>query len=131
MAIVEEELYKIVSGMKFGIISPSEIRRLSVAEVLMADTYDEDGMPIPSGLMDGRFGTLEPRQRCRTCGNTAARCPGHFGHIELALPVIHPAFAKLIHKIISSTCRNCGRILVSDDEIAKYRARIEIEREMF
>src|SRR3989337_3016060 len=97
MGIAEEEPYKIIGGMRFGILSPKEIRKLSVTEVLMADTYDEDGMPITSGLMDGRFGTLEPRQRCKTCGNTAAACPGHFGHIELSEPAIHVSFAKLIH----------------------------------
>ena len=101
MTLAEEEPFKIIGGMKFGILSPNEIRKMSVTEVLMADTYDEDGMPITSGLMDGRFGTLEPRQRCKTCGNTAARCPGHYGHIELALPVIHPSFAKLIHKLLA------------------------------
>jgi DNA-directed RNA polymerase subunit A' len=96
----------------------------------MADTYDEDGMPITSGLMDGRFGTLEPRQRCKTCGNTAARCPGHFGHIELALPVIHPEFAKMSHRLLSTTCRSCGRILLSDEAINEYNQEIETERSM-
>jgi len=125
MTIVEEEgPYKMVGGIKFGILSPNEIRALSIAEVSMADTYDEDGMPITSGLMDGRFGTLEPRQRCRTCGNTASRCPGHFGHIELALPVIHPGFAKLIHKLLNSVCRTCGKILISEEEVTKFRQRI-------
>lgn len=130
MAITEEEISKIIGGMKFGVLSPNEIRRLSITEVTMADTYDEDGMPIISGLMDGRFGTLEPRQRCKTCGNTAARCPGHFGHIELALPVIHPEFAKLTHRLLSTTCRSCGRILLSDEAIDEYKKDIEVERSM-
>ncbi len=129
MTLVEEESNKTIDGMKFGILSPSDIRRLSVAEVLMADTYDEDGLPIANGLMDGRFGTLEPRQRCRTCGNTAARCPGHFGHIELAVPVIHPAYAKLMYRLLFTTCRNCGRILLADDKVLEFRQRIERETE--
>ncbi|MCJ7634905.1 DNA-directed RNA polymerase subunit A', partial [Candidatus Bathyarchaeota archaeon] len=127
MSIVEEEQYKFIDGIRFGIISPNEIRRLSVAEVLMADTYDEDGMPIANGLMDGRFGTLEPRQRCKTCGNTAARCPGHFGHIELAAPVVHTSFAKLIYKLLSVTCRSCGRILLTDDKIQEFKEQIQRE----
>jgi DNA-directed RNA polymerase subunit A' len=130
MSIVEEEAYKFIDGIKFGILSPNEIRRMSVAEVLMADTYDEDGMPITNGLMDGRFGTLEPRQRCKTCGNTAARCPGHFGHIELAAPVVHPSFAKLIYKLLTVTCRNCGRILLADDKIQEFKGLIEREAKL-
>src|SRR5207249_4953737 len=88
-----------------------------------SDTYDEDGVPIVSGLMDGRLGTLEPRQKCKTCGNTASACPGHFGHIELAEPVVHVSFAKLTHRLLSITCRNCGRIMLSDEKIEKYRIR--------
>ena len=130
MALIEEEPYKTIDGIKFGIFSPNDIRKMSVVEVQMADTYDEDGMPITSGLMDGRFGTLEPRQRCKTCGNTAARCPGHFGHIELADPVIHTGFSKLIHRILNVTCRNCGRVLFPEDNITEYKKKIEIEREM-
>ena len=90
-----EEATKVIGSIHFTLISPSEIRKLSAVEIQTADTYDEDGVPIVSGLMDGRLGTLEPRQKCKTCGNTASACPGHFGHIELAEPVVHVAFAKL------------------------------------
>ncbi len=129
MSLVESEFLKNIDGIKFGLISPSIFRKLSVAEVFMADTYDEDGIPITAGLMDGRFGTLEPRQRCQTCGNTASLCPGHFGHIELATPVIHPCFAKLIHRLLNETCRICGRILLSNKDIDAYNNKIEEERE--
>jgi DNA-directed RNA polymerase subunit A' len=122
---MEAELYKIIDAIKFGIFSSNDVRKLSVVEVQTADTYDEDGAPITSGLMDGRLGTLEPRQRCKTCGNTAARCPGHFGHIELAVPVVHVGFSKLIYALLTATCRNCGRILLTDAKINEYRSRIE------
>jgi len=127
---VEEAYHKIIDEIKFGILSPQEIRRLSVVEIQTADTYDEDGAAITSGLMDGRLGTLEPRQRCRTCGNTAAGCPGHFGHIELAVPVIHVEFTKIIYDLLQATCRNCGRILLSDDRIAEIKKQINHVMEM-
>ena len=53
-----EAVHKVVDELRFGILSPQEIRRLSVTEVRTADTYDEDGAPITLGLMDGRLGTL-------------------------------------------------------------------------
>src|SRR3989337_1537054 len=120
-----DTIHKIVDQIYFGVVSPQEIRRLSVAEIQTADTYDEDGAPITSGLMDGRLGTLEPRQRCKTCGNTAIRCPGHFGHIELAVPIVHIEFTKIIFDLWKTTCRNCGRILLSEDATKKVRSRIE------
>lgn len=118
-----EEAHKIIQSIRFTLLSPTELRKLSAVEVQAGDTYDEDGVPIVSGLMDGRLGTLEPRQKCKTCGNTASACPGHFGHIELAEPAIHVSFAKLIHRLLSITCRNCGRILLSEEKGEKYRAR--------
>lgn len=123
-----EEVTKIIGSIHFTLISPSEIRKLSAVEVQTADTYDEDGVPIVSGLMDGRLGTLEPRQKCKTCGNTASACPGHFGHIELAEPVVHVAFAKFIHKLLQVTCRNCGRILLSGDKIKAYNELMQKEQ---
>ncbi len=122
---IEEVAHKVVDEIRFGLFSPQEIRKLSVVEIQTPDTYDEDGAPITAGLMDGRLGTLEPRQRCKTCGNTAIRCPGHFGHIELAVPIIHIEFAKIIYDLLRVTCRNCGRILLPEDAVKKLRVRID------
>ena len=120
----EELIHKVVDEISFGMISPQDLRKQSVVEIQTPDTYDEDGAPITAGLMDGRLGTLEPRQRCKTCGNTAIRCPGHFGHIELAVPIVHIEFTKIIHDLLKATCRNCGRILLSDEKAKKVRERI-------
>jgi len=126
--IFEEVSNKVIDELQFGLLSPQKLRRLSVAEIQTADTYDEDGAPITSGLMDGRLGTLEPRQRCKTCGNTAIRCPGHFGHIELAVPIIHIAFTKIIHNLLGATCRNCGRMTLPDEQIERIGKRIQRAR---
>ena len=123
--MAEESIHKVVDGISFGLISPQKLRKQSVVEIQTPDTYDEDGAPITAGLMDGRLGTLEPRQRCKTCGNTAIRCPGHFGHIELAVPIVHIEFTKIIHELLKATCRNCGRILLSDEKAKKVQKRIE------
>src|SRR5438034_8968108 len=122
LAMVDEAA-KIIQSIRFSLLSPGELRKQSAGKIQAADNYDEDGVPIVSGLMDGRLGTLEPRQKCKTCGNTASACPGHFGHIELAEPAIHVSFAKLIHRLLSITCRNCGRILLSEEKIEKFKAR--------
>jgi len=114
------ETVKAVAGIKFAVWSPNEIRKYSVSEITAPETYDEDGMAVQGGLMDGRLGTLEPGQKCLTCGNTSARCPGHFGHIELAEPVLHIAFIDNIHKLLLATCRSCSRIRISEEELKKF-----------
>ncbi|MEO9309932.1 MAG: DNA-directed RNA polymerase subunit A' [Nitrososphaera sp.] len=111
---------KSIDGIKFSVWSPTEIRKYSVAEITAPETYDEDGMAVQGGLMDGRLGTLEPGQKCLTCGNTAARCPGHFGHIELAEPVLHIAFIDNIHKLLLATCRSCSRLKLPQEELDYY-----------
>jgi DNA-directed RNA polymerase subunit A' len=118
---MNEESVKILDGIRFSIWSPVEVRKFSVTEVTAPETYDEDGMPVQGGLMDNRLGTLEPGQKCATCGNTSARCPGHFGHIELAEPVLHIAFIDDIHKLLLITCRSCNRIKLSNEDLEKYK----------
>jgi DNA-directed RNA polymerase subunit A' len=112
-----------IEKIKFGLLSPDEIRKMSAARIITADTYDEDGLPIPSGLMDQRLGTIEPGQRCQTCGNLVNNCMGHFGHIELARPVIHVGYAKKILKVLRSICPECSRLMLSEE--ARDRLRNE------
>jgi len=54
---------KAIAGIRFSVWSPTEIRKYSVAEITAPETYDEDGMAVQGGLMDGRLGTLEPGQK--------------------------------------------------------------------
>lgn len=112
---------KLISKIKFGLLSPDEIRKMSAARIITADTYDEDGLPIPSGLMDQRLGTIEPGQRCQTCGNLVSNCMGHFGHIELARPVIHVGYAKKVLKVLRSICPECSRLMLSEEEKEVFR----------
>ncbi|MFW9948574.1 MAG: DNA-directed RNA polymerase subunit A' [Candidatus Thorarchaeota archaeon] len=109
-----------VEKIKFGLLSPDEIRKMSAARIITADTYDEDGLPIPSGLMDQRLGTIEPGQRCQTCGNLVSNCMGHFGHIELARPVIHVGYAKKVLKVLRSICPECSRLMLTEEEIDRF-----------
>ncbi|WP_010477045.1 DNA-directed RNA polymerase subunit A' [Thermococcus zilligii] len=117
---------KVIGSIEFGILSPQEIRKMSAAEITVPDTYDEDGYPIEGGLMDKRLGVIDPGLRCETCGAKAGECPGHFGHIELARPVVHVGFAKTILRVLESTCRECGRIKLTDEEIEGYMKKFEV-----
>lgn len=108
---------KRIGSIKFSCISPEEIRKMSAAKIITADTYDDEGYPIDMGLMDPHMGVIEPGLRCKTCGCKVDECPGHFGHIDLAMPVIHVGFIKDIKTMLESTCRSCGRIMLSPEQI--------------
>ena len=122
---------KMIEKIKFGLLSPDEIRKMSAARIITADTYDEDGLPIPSGLMDQRLGTIEPGQRCQTCGNLVSNCMGHFGHIELARPVIHVGYAKKVLKVLRSICPECSRLMLTEDEKERFRKEQQLHRRIF
>lgn len=104
---------------------------MSVGRIITADTYDEDGLPIKSGLMDPKLGTIEPGTKCATCGNRVGACPGHFGHIELARPVVHVGHAKLLLKILRGICHECGRVLLTEEQIEEYYNRQANYQEIF
>ena len=103
---------KRISSIKFGLLSPKEIRKMSATPIITADTYDDDGFPIDMGLMDTKLGVIDPGLRCKTCSGRAGECPGHFGHIELVAPVIHVGFNKVIRKLLRATCRKCSKLLL-------------------
>ncbi len=123
-------LTKRINSIEFSLLSPDEIRKMSAVKVITADTYDDDGFPIDKGLMDLHMGVIEPGLRCKTCGGKVDECPGHFGHIELAMPVIHVGFVKNIKNYLDATCHECGRIKLKDDEIEIYKQKIQEAKEL-
>ena len=51
---------KRIGKIRFGLLSPKEIRTMSVRKIIWADTYDDDGFPYPQGLMDLALGVIDP-----------------------------------------------------------------------
>ena len=121
---------KVLGGIDFGLMDPETYRDMSATKVITADTYDDDGYPIDMGLMDPRLGVIDPGLECRTCGSHSGSCNGHFGHIELAAPVIHVGFTKLIRRLLRSTCRECGRRALDDAQRDEFRDRYERAKEL-
>ncbi len=59
---------KRISGIDFGVLSPAQIRKMSSLEIKSPETYDKDGFPMESGLMDPHLGVINPGLKCKTCG---------------------------------------------------------------
>lgn len=119
------DIPKEIGEIVFGLLSPEHIRKISVAKIITADTYDDDGYPIDGGLMDTRLGVIDPGLVCKTCGGKVGTCPGHFGHIELSKPVIHIGFAKDIYKILKATCPHCGKLAINDAKKEEYLEKMK------
>jgi len=121
---------KRINAIKFALLSPDECRKMSATKIITADTYDDDGFPIDMGLMDSHLGVIEPGLRCKTCGGKVDDCPGHFGHIDLAMPVIHVGYVKEIKKLLQSTCKQCGRLLLTKQQAEEFMAELERAEEL-
>ncbi|MEI6849812.1 MAG: hypothetical protein WCK29_02120 [archaeon] len=112
----EEYFRKQVRALKFSLLSPDKIKKMSTAKIVTPELYDIDGFPVDGGLMDLRLGAIDPGVRCRTCGKRVKECPGHPGSIELARPVFHIKYIPLIELCLRSFCPKCGRLTLSEEK---------------
>jgi DNA-directed RNA polymerase II subunit RPB1 len=107
-----------ILGIQFGLFSPEEIRRSSVAEITSKETY-VNNKAVVGGLFDTRMGTLDPGIICPTDGLDYIQCPGYFGHIELAKPVFYIQYLGTIERIAKCICIKCSKLLIDK---TKYRS---------
>ncbi|MBW2975783.1 DNA-directed RNA polymerase subunit A' [Candidatus Woesearchaeota archaeon] len=116
---------KKVDSITFSVLSPKLIKQMASAKILTPELYDKEGYPVDGGLMDIRLGVIDPGLKCKTCGSKLKECSGHFGYIELARPIIHIKFVKVIMDLLKNTCRECGRILIPNNKIEKVRDELK------
>jgi len=117
---------KKIDSIKFSLFSPGDVKKSSVAKIITPELYDREGYPVDGGLMDIRLGVIDPGLRCKTCGQKLKECPGHFGYIDLARPIIHIEFINHILKYLRATCKDCGRVLANDEKVEKHLKKIEL-----
>ncbi len=117
---MENYVYKQVKNITFGVLSPKVLKKMATAKIVTPELYDKEGYPVDGGLMDIRLGVIDPGLTCKTCGCKLKECPGHFGYIELARPVIHIKFIDLVLNLLRCTCRECGKVLIPKNKISKY-----------
>mgnify|MGYP001612387018 CR=1 FL=1 len=110
---------KQIKALKFGLLSPEKIKKISCAKIITPELYDMDGYPVDGGLMDLRLGAIDPGVKCRTCGGRLKECLGHPGSIEFARPVVHVKYVPIVYTFLRSFCNNCGRILLDEENIKK------------
>jgi len=111
---------KKVEEVKFSLLSPEQIKRISVAKIVTPELYNIDGYPVDGGLMDLRLGAIDPGVRCRTCGGRLKECLGHPGSIDLARPIMHLKYIPLIELVLRCFCQECGKLMITDKDLEKY-----------
>lgn len=120
---------KEISKIQFGLLSPDEIRKKAVISVDKQELLGPDGRGVAGGPLDNRLGAPTNRIKCGTCGLRRREgkigCFGHFGYIDLATPIYHPAYTKKIKKTLNAICDNpdCGRLKLTKKVREKYWER--------
>tara|TARA_B110000261_G_scaffold164424_2_gene213906 strand:- start:1563 stop:7613 length:6051 start_codon:yes stop_codon:yes gene_type:complete len=104
-----------IIGIQFSILSPHEIQKGSVAEIVNRDTY-VNNKPVLGGLFDPRMGVLEPGFICPTDGLDYIQTPGYFGHINLSRPVFYIQYLATILKILRCVCIKCSKLLINKEK---------------
>ena len=115
-----EYFSKKVEGIKFSVLSPKEIRDMSVVSVTSTELY-ESNLPKWFGLFDPRMGPSDKNFKCKTCEQGYMKCPGHFGHIELAEPVYNIHFMNILKKLLASVCYTCSELLFDKTNETKFK----------
>jgi len=112
-----KNITKRINRIGYSIYSPKEIMKQSIVKVITPEIYDKYGFPVEGGLMDMRMGVIEPGLSCKTCGQNYKNCEGHFGHLELARPILNVIFIDIVNSVLKGSCQECHRILVPEDKI--------------
>jgi DNA-directed RNA polymerase beta' subunit len=107
------ELVSEIKTIKFGILSEDEILQQSAFEVTTSKIV---GSNLYGTVHDPRSGPIGST-KCETCKQTEWDCPGHFGHIKLNMPILHPLFLNHVVNILNIFCETCFRLLLSDTHL--------------
>ncbi|KAI5481516.1 DNA-directed RNA polymerase I subunit RPA1 [Pseudohyphozyma bogoriensis] len=115
-----------VSSISFSSLHSSDIRQISVKQVVNPVLFDNLNQPNAGGLYDPAFGPRGKGDICTTCRLNSFDCPGHFGHIELPMPVFHPLYMTQAFQLLRGTCTFCHHFLASEVAILKYTAKLTL-----
>ena len=115
---IDEDLSEtgLVTGVKFSVYGANEALGYSVVPITSSDMNDGTNPNIPkcNGVNDPRMGPLSNQSPydCPTDSMDYIKCPGYFGHIQLAKPVYWIHYLDYVIKILRFVCINCGPLLI-------------------
>nr|ACN85301.1 putative RNA polymerase A(I) large subunit [Oryza coarctata] len=115
-----------VDSIHFSFYNDDEIRRISVKQITKADRLDAKNCPVPGGLLDPAMGPTNDTDTCKSCGQHSVRCPGHFGHIELAKPLFNPLLFMSLKNLLHVTCFHCHKFRLNRGQVDRYTNELEL-----
>ena len=118
---------KQIEKVDFGFYTDKDVRDRSVCEITSSVAVDQLGTALPNGVYDPRMGCSSAESPpCSTCALRYLQCPGHFGHIELCVPVYHPLLFHKLLDLLRIKCINCHRFQISKRMIKMYETKFAL-----
>ncbi|XP_062224054.1 DNA-directed RNA polymerase V subunit 1-like [Phragmites australis] len=87
--------------------------KLSLSTEQEICTYSVNDCPVthPSQLSNPFLGLPLEAGKCESCGASENdKCEGHFGYIELPVPIYHPCHVSELRQLLNLICLKCLRI---------------------
>ena len=142
--LISLESEKEISSINMTVLSPEEIRKISVVEIDQFESLIESSTskprPVVGGPMDVRMGALDLKDICPTCElpltmkSNELTCQGHFGHIDLIVNIPNYLFlgeqarmGKLNYPImetLNKCCLHCKKVMLPQETMDFYRGTI-------
>lgn len=115
-----------LSDLVFTVPTAQDIRKQGQINCVNKLLYNNGSKrPATNGVLDLRLGTSQKDSKCETCGQGLAECVGHFGYIDLKLPVFHVGYFRYIVNILQCICKKCSRILLSPVDRYTFGLRLQ------
>uniref|UniRef100_H3G8F7 DNA-directed RNA polymerase subunit n=1 Tax=Phytophthora ramorum TaxID=164328 RepID=H3G8F7_PHYRM len=106
-----------ISHLNFGLLSDVDMMQMSELRVHCKDLFKlQTREPAADGVLDKRLGVSNKKDTCATCHLKLSDCVGHFGYIQLELPVFHIGYFKAVTEILQNICKSCSRVLLPPTE---------------
>lgn len=123
----EADVTKKISHVSFGIDGPDLIQQEAHIQVVGKNLYNQDKLrtPVPHGVLDRRMGISQKDAKCETCKQGLNDCVGHFGYLDLALPVFHVGHFRATITILQTICKSCSQVMLKDEDKAIFTKKLK------
>lgn len=91
----------VIQSLTFQIASTEDIKGFDRPKIFLPDKNTTSG-----AVQDLRLGPPDKNSVCGRCDKGVLECKGHHGYIELAVPILNPAYAKTVLKLMNLFCYN-------------------------
>ncbi|XP_043285852.1 DNA-directed RNA polymerase III subunit RPC1 [Venturia canescens] len=122
----ETDVARKISHVSFGVDSRHNMERQAHIHVVAKNLYSQDSQhtPVQFGVLDKRMGTCSNASPCGTCGKSLSECIGHYGYIDLELPVFHVGYFRSVIGILQTICKKCSHVMLPPIEKKAFLTRV-------